>query len=89
MGPKFKLRHYPLLRFGERRGKVASVNGSRETFMAKPDRLTIRIERDLADRLEAEAQRQRRTVADLARLTLADNLPPLRPAPELAEGAAP
>ena len=45
--------------------------------MAKENRLSVRLPDELAARLEAEAARQRRTVADLARLTLADNLPPL------------
>ena len=45
--------------------------------MSKIDRVTIRLERETFNRLQAEADRQRRTVADLARLTLADNLPPL------------
>ena len=45
--------------------------------MAKPDRITIRLDRELSDRLEAEARRQRRPVSDVARLALEDNLPPL------------
>ena len=45
--------------------------------MSKIDRVTIRLARETFNRLQAEADRQRRTVADLARLTLADNLPPL------------
>ena len=55
--------------------------------MSKIDRVTIRLERETFSRLQAEADRQRRTVADLARLTLADNLPPLPEPGQTAEMA--
>ena len=55
--------------------------------MAKENRLSVRLPDELAARLEAEAARQRRTVADLARLTLADNLPPLPEPGQTAEMA--
>jgi hypothetical protein len=53
--------------------------------MAKENRLSVRLPDELAARLEAEAARQRRTVADLARLTLADNLPPAETTNAIAE----
>lgn len=46
--------------------------------MAKINRITFRLDDDLAERIEAEAARQRRTVSDLARLMLDESLPPLR-----------
>ena len=57
------------------------------TPMAKIDRITIRLDRETLDRLEAEADRQRRTLSDLARLTLADHLPPLPEPAQTAETA--
>jgi len=55
--------------------------------MAKENRLSVRLPDELAARLQAEAERQRRTIADLARLTLADNLPPLPESAKQREAA--
>ena len=46
--------------------------------MAKINRITIRLDDDLLSRLEAHADRQRRSLADVVRLVLDDHLPEQR-----------
>jgi predicted DNA-binding protein len=47
--------------------------------VAKIQRITIRIDDDMLSRLEAHAERERRTVADIVRLVLEDHLPEVPP----------
>lgn len=53
--------------------------------MSKISRISFRLSSDLADRIEAEAARQKRTVSDVARLTLDENIPRKETAPTREE----